>query len=99
MRAVGFRVEVFSSSEEFLHSGHVRNTDCLIVDVRMPGMDGFELQQFLARHQYKIPIIFVTAHGDEDGRLRALKAGAVEYFLKPFGEEALLNAVQVAVNK
>ena len=99
MRSVGFGVKVFSSAEEFLNSGDPRNTGCLILDVRMPGMDGFELQRRLEASQYEIPVIFITAHGDEDLRQRALIAGAVDYLLKPFSEEALLNAVQAALKK
>jgi FixJ family two-component response regulator len=99
MRSVGFRVKVFSSAEEFLNSGNPRDTGCLILDVRMPGMDGFELQRRLEANQYEIPVIFITAHGDEEMRRRALLAGAVDYLLKPFTEEALLNAVQAALTK
>jgi FixJ family two-component response regulator len=99
MRSVGFGVKVFSSAEEFLNSGDPRNTGCLILDVRMPGMDGFELQRRLEASQYEIPVIFITAHGDEELRRRALIAGAVDYLLKPFSEEALLNAVQAALKK
>jgi FixJ family two-component response regulator len=99
MRSVGFGVKVFSSAEEFLNSGNPRDTGCLILDVRMPGMDGFELQRRLEANQYEIPVIFITAHGDEEMRRRALLAGAVDYLLKPFTEEALLNAVQAALKK
>jgi len=99
MRSVGFGVKVFSSAEEFLNSGDPRNTGCLILDVRMPGMDGFELQRRLEASQYEIPVIFITAHGDEELRRRALIAGAVDYLLKPFSKEALLNAVQAALKK
>jgi FixJ family two-component response regulator len=99
MRSVGFGVKVFSSAEEFLKSGNPRDTGCLILDVRMPGMDGFELQRRLEASQYEIPVIFITAHGDEELRQRALLAGAVDYLLKPFSEEALLNAVHAALKK
>lgn len=99
MRSVGFGVKVFSSAEEFLNSDDPRKTNCLILDVRMPGMDGFELQRRLEAGQYEIPVIFITAHGDEDLRQRALIAGAVDYLLKPFSEEALLSAVQAALRK
>jgi FixJ family two-component response regulator len=99
MRSVGFGVKMFSSAEEFLNSGDPRETRCLILDVRMPGMDGFELQRRLEASQYEIPVIFITAHGDEELRRRALIAGAIDYLLKPFSEEALLNAVQAALRK
>ena len=97
IRSVGFAVKVFASAEEFLNSDHLRNTDCLILDVRMPGMNGLELQRQLAATDRKIPVIFITAHGDEDVRSRALNGGAVDYLLKPFSEEALLNAIDAAL--
>jgi FixJ family two-component response regulator len=97
IRSVGFAVKVFASAEEFLNSDHLRNTDCLILDVRMPGMNGLELQRQLAASYCKIPIIFITAHGDEEVRSRALNGGAVDYLLKPFSEEALLNAIDAAL--
>ena len=97
IRSVGFAVKVFASAEEFLNSDHLRNTDCLILDVRMPGMNGLELQRQLAASYCKIPIIFITAHGDEEVRARALNGGAVDYLLKPFSEEALLNAIDAAL--
>jgi FixJ family two-component response regulator len=97
IRSVGFAVKVFASAEEFLNSDHLRNTDCLILDVRMPGMNGLELQRQLAASYSKIPVIFITAHGDEEVRARALNGGAVDYLLKPFSEEALLNAIDAAL--
>ena len=98
IRSVGFQVKVFASAEEFLNSDALRNTDCLILDVRMPGMNGLELQRQLAASHCEIPIIFITAHGDEDVRSRALNCGAVEYLLKPFSEEALLKAIDAALS-
>jgi FixJ family two-component response regulator len=80
-----------------LNSDHVHNTDCLILDVRMPGMNGLDLQRQLAATQYQIPVVFITAHGDEEARQRALNGGAVDYLLKPFSEEALLNAIGAAL--
>jgi FixJ family two-component response regulator len=97
IRSVGFAVKVFASAEEFLNSDHLRNTDCLILDVRMPGMNGLDLQRQLAASYCKIPVIFITAHGDEEVRSRALNGGAVDYLLKPFSEEALLNAIDAAL--
>jgi FixJ family two-component response regulator len=97
IRSVGLVVEVFASAEEFLKSDHLRNTRCLILDVRMPGMNGLELQRRLAVSNCEIPVIFITAHGDEAARSQALKAGAVDYLLKPFTEEALLNAIHAAM--
>jgi FixJ family two-component response regulator len=97
IRSVGFAVKVFASAEEFLNSDHLRNTDCLILDVRMPGMNGLELQRRLGASHMSIPVIFITAHGDEETRVRALNGGAVDYLLKPFSEEALLNAINTAL--
>ena len=97
IRSVGFAVKVFASAEEFLNSDHLRNTNCLILDVRMPGMNGLELQRQLAATDRKIPVIFITAHGDDEVRSRALNGGAVDYLLKPFSEEALLNAIDAAL--
>jgi FixJ family two-component response regulator len=97
IRSVGFGVRVFASAEEFLTSDRLADTDCLILDVRMPGMNGLELQRRLATNHLVIPIIFITAHGDEETRVRALNGGAVEYLLKPFSEEALLNAIDAAL--
>jgi FixJ family two-component response regulator len=97
LRSVGFRTKTFASAEQFLQSDQIENTACLILDVRMPGMSGLELQRRLIATQCRIPIVFVTAHGDEEVRSRALQEGAVEFLLKPFSEEALLNAIQVAL--
>lgn len=98
LRSVRFVVEVFASAEEFLSSERVRETNCLILDVRMPGMGGLELQRRLMASHPGVPVIFISAHGEEDLRSRALKGGAVDYLLKPFSEEALLNAVQTALS-
>ena len=97
LRSVGFGAMVFGSAEEFLSSNRLLDTDCLILDVRMPGMNGLELQRRLAASHMSIPVIFITAHGDEEARVRALNGGAVEYLLKPFSEEALLTAIATAL--
>jgi len=97
LRSVSFAVVVFASAEEFLSSDRARETDCLILDVRMPGMSGFELQSRLVASYPQMPVIFITAHGDEELRSRALRGGAVDFLLKPFSEEALLTAVQAAL--
>ena len=93
VRSVGFAAEAFASAEELLASGNVRDTHCLILDVRMPGMGGLELQRRLAAGGCAVRAVFITAHGDVASRAQALEAGAVEYLLKPFSEEALLNAI------
>ncbi len=99
IRSAGFAAKVFSSAEEFLNSDGPRGTDCLILDVRLPGMSGIELHRHLAANHHKLPVIFITAHGsDEKTRSRALSDGAVDYLIKPFAEDALLNAVQVALS-
>jgi FixJ family two-component response regulator len=97
IRSVGFRAVVFPSAEDFLGSNHLQDTGCLIVDVRMPGMSGLELQRRLATANYSLPIIFITAHDDADTRARALRAGAVAFLDKPFNDEVLLRAVHAAL--
>ena len=97
MRSVGFAVNVFASAEEFLDSDRLHDTDCLILDVRLPGMNGLELQRQLAISHSEIPIIFITSYEDDEVRARALNAGAVDYFLKPFDDEDLLDAIEEAL--
>src|SRR5919108_2266023 len=97
IRSVGLRAAVFASAEDFLCSGQLQATACLIVDVRMPRMSGLELQQQLAITNRSMPIIFITAHGDEEARARALRSGAVAFLDKPFSDEVLLRAVQAAL--
>jgi len=98
LRSVGFRAKTFASGEQFLQSDQIENTACLILDVRMPGMSGLDLQRRLMATECRIPIVFVTAHGEEEARSRALQEGAVDFLLKPFSEEALLNAIQAALH-
>jgi len=97
LKSVGLRSQAFASAEEFLMSGQQSQTACLIADVRMPGMSGLELQAELNDGQRRIPTIFITAHGDEKMRMRALRAGAVEFLAKPFDDEALLEIVRAAL--
>jgi len=97
MRSVGFAMNVFASAEEFLDSDRLRNTDCLILDVRLPGMNGLELQRHLATSHSEIPIIFITSYEDDEVRARALNAGALDYLLKPFNDEDLLDAIDAAL--
>ena len=96
LKEFGYAVRAFSSGEEFLESGCVDRTDCLILDVAMPGITGPELQTELKNRKEDIPIIFITAHGDETTRPRLLESGAVECLSKPFSEKALLNALSAA---
>lgn len=99
MEESGFATFACASAEEFLHSHNKANTACLVTDIRMPGMSGLELQSRLNADRHRIPIIFLTAHGDEDIRLQAMRAGAVEFMAKPFDDEALLQCVRVALGR
>ena len=98
MKAAGFPALSFASAEEFLNSGEQKHTACLIADIRMPGMSGLELQSRLNKENHRIPIIFITAQGDEKMRMQALRAGAVEFLTKPFDDEVLLDSVRAALN-
>jgi FixJ family two-component response regulator len=97
LQQFGFAAKTFSSAEAFLASNVVSETDCLVVDVTMPGMSGPELQQELRRRRYEIPIVFITSPGDESVRTRLLAEGAVECLFKPFSETALLDALNAAL--
>jgi FixJ family two-component response regulator len=97
LKAVNLPAQAFASGEEFLKSGQQRETACLIADIRMPGMSGLELQAKLNAEHCRIPIIFITAHGDANLRMQALRAGAVEFLAKPFDDEALLESVRGAL--
>jgi FixJ family two-component response regulator len=97
LKSNGFRAETFSSAEEFLKSPLVEKTRCLLLDIGMPGMSGLELQRHLAGEGRRIPIIFITAHDNPAVRQEAMRAGAVDFLPKPFGEEALLNAIRSAL--
>lgn len=96
LKSAGFRADVFASAEEFLSSGRLGATGCLIVDVRMPGMSGVELQEQLIASNPALPLIFISADGDDEVRARALKRGAIDFLYKPFSDEALLAAVDRA---
>ena len=97
IESLGFRTAGFQSAELFLKSGQLQETSCLIVDVRMPGMSGLQLQNHLARLGCKIPIIFITAYDDTVSRQRALQAGAVAFLGKPFTDEMLLETIHSAL--
>jgi len=97
VREFGFSVRAFSSAEEFLASDSVQQTRCLVLDVAMPGMSGPDLQQELKLRRQDIPIVFITAHGDETLRPRMLAAGAVECLLKPFSDAAVRQAIHTAL--
>jgi FixJ family two-component response regulator len=97
IRSVGFRTQGFPSAEAFLSSTQARDTACLILDVRMPGMNGLDLQLKIVAANWQIPIIFITSQADDDARARALETGAVDFLYKPFREEELLNAIDAAL--
>jgi FixJ family two-component response regulator len=94
----GFATRVFESAQEFLESDSIRHTDCLILDVAMPGMSGPELQRELIRRGYSIPTIFITARADEYARSELLSQGAVDCLFKPFSDQALSAAVDAALH-
>jgi FixJ family two-component response regulator len=98
VRSAGFRAAGFPSVEAFIHSEHVNRAECLILDVRMPGLSGLELQSRLAQMKCSIPIILMTAHADDDVRTRALDRGAVAFLSKPFSGVALLDATHSALS-
>lgn len=97
MKAAGLPALAFASAEEFLQTGE-QQTGCLIADIRLPGISGLELQSRLNADHRRVPIIFITAHGDEKLRMQALRAGAVEFLMKPFDDEALLASVREALD-
>ena len=97
MKEAGLPAKAFASAEEFLSSDELEHTACLIADIRMPGMSGLQLQARLNEDHRRIPIIFITAQGDEKLRLQALRAGAVEFLTKPFDDEVLLENVRAAM--
>jgi FixJ family two-component response regulator len=96
LKSAGFSVQSFASAEDFLRSGRQHETGCLITDIRMPGMSGLDLQAKLNADHCLIPTIFITAHGDEDMRLQAMRGGAVKFMVKPFDGEILLESVRAA---
>src|SRR5450432_3078454 len=97
LRANGFAVQSFSTASEFLNSPDLEETECLVLDLRMPGMGGLELQRHLAAEHHPVPIVIVTAQGTTESRERARRAGAVDFLAKPVSESALLSAVRNAL--
>jgi FixJ family two-component response regulator len=97
LRSVGFAVNSFASAEEFLASDQLGSANCLVLDVRMPGMGGIELLRRLVTSHRKIPVILITAYEEEGMRARALSGGAGAVLIKPFSEEALLSAIHSAL--
>jgi FixJ family two-component response regulator len=99
IRSVGLRVETFASAPEFLAANLPDAPCCLILDVRLPGLSGLDFQTKLASAEIEVPIIFITAHGDIPMTVRAMKAGAIEFLTKPFRDQDLLDAIQVAFER
>lgn len=99
IRSVGLRVEVFASAQAFMQSERPDAPACLILDVRMPGLSGLDLQRELTEANIHLPIIFITGHGDIPMSVRAMKAGAVEFLTKPFRDQDLLDAIQQALDR
>jgi FixJ family two-component response regulator len=97
LQSVGYQAKGFHSAEDFLKSRQLLDTACLILDVLMPSIGGFELQRRLVARNYRIPIIFITSFDSDDVRIRALQAGAVEFLCKPFSRESLLQALRSAL--
>jgi FixJ family two-component response regulator len=97
LKSAGFSVRSFASAEAFLDCDQYRETGCLIADIRMPGMSGLDLQAKLNAEHCPIPIIFITAHGDETLRLQAVRGGAVKVLAKPFDSAILLESVRLAL--
>jgi FixJ family two-component response regulator len=99
VESVGLRVELFGSAQEFLASERPDSPNCLVLDIRLPGMSGLDFQRELAETGIHIPIIFITAHGDIPMTVRAMKAGAVEFLTKPFRDQDLLDAIQQGLER
>ncbi len=97
MRSFGYHASTFGSAEEFLNSEQVNDTSCLITDVQMPGLSGIELQDWLIPRGHRIPIIFITAYSDENVRIRAMKAGALAFLIKPIDCHHLIDHVEKAL--
>jgi len=99
VRSAGLEVRLFASAEEFLNSAHPRKANCLVLDIQLPGMSGIELLHQLRSRNYKVPVIFITAHGsDEDARSKAASDWTIAYLIKPFNGDELLDAVNAALS-
>ena len=96
VESFGYRAAVFESAESFLKSSQLYETSCLVVDVQMPGMNGLQLQSQLAAEGHSIPIIFITAYGDQESRRQGVQAGAIAFLYKPFSDAQLLKSIRSA---
>jgi FixJ family two-component response regulator len=99
LKSVGLRADVFGTPQEFLDSQRADGPSCLVLDVRLPGMNGLDFQQALAERGVLIPVIFITGHGDIPMSVRAMKSGAVEFLTKPFDDQVLLDAIYQALGR
>jgi len=99
IRSAGLKVETFASAQEFLARAPADVSSCLVLDVRLPGLSGLDLQTRMAEINREIPIVFITGHGDIPTSVRAMKAGAVEFLTKPFGDRELLDAIAQAIER
>jgi FixJ family two-component response regulator len=99
IRSARLRVQTFASAQQFLDSARIDLPSCLVLDVRMPRLNGLELQKRLMEINVDIPIVFITAHGDVPTSVKAMKAGAVEFLIKPFRDEELLDAIDHAIER
>jgi FixJ family two-component response regulator len=99
LASLGFSCEAFTSAEAFLQSAAANRTSCLILDVRMPGLDGLQLQRLLTKHDRIVPIIFITSYPSERVRRQAIKGGAICYLPKPYGVEELLECIRLALER
>jgi FixJ family two-component response regulator len=97
VESAGYAAAVYASAEEFLQSGSLARANCLVTDVRMPGMDGVELQRRIRLERSELPVIFISAHQDDEARQRALDEGAIRFLYKPFDGAELLSAIEVAL--
>jgi FixJ family two-component response regulator len=99
IKSVGLVAISFGSAEEYLGSGHLRDTACVVLDIRMPGMNGLELQRHLRAAEVGVPIVFISAHADRKTRAEALAGGALDLLTKPFNAEELLKALRIALDR
>lgn len=97
IESIGLQVETYATADEFMNSYYPGRSGCLLLDVRMPGMSGLELQEHLAQKQIRIPVIIITGHGDVPMAVRAMKSGAVDFIEKPFNDELLLESIRKAL--
>jgi FixJ family two-component response regulator len=99
VRSAGFKVETFASAQDFLDHRRADGPSCLVLDVRLPGLSGLDLQKRIGEANREIPIVFITGHGDVPTSVRAMKAGAVEFLIKPFSDRDLMDAIEQAIKR